>query len=135
MIRQAAILFGVPVLLASLAAIPLAQWRGPHQWLCAGVALGLTVPAGLVTLIATQRLGKASPYGYLVAMVLGTVTRLFVGLGGAIVVFFAAGNTFRTEPISFLGWVLGAYLITLTVEMALLGRAAFNRGEQRPEGQ
>lgn len=121
MIRQAAILFGVPVVLAVLVAVPLAQWRGPYQWLCAGVALGLTVPVGIVTLVVAKRLGKASPYGQITAMFLGTFVRLVVGFGGAVVVFFAAGDTFRAEPISFLGWVLGAYLTTLVVEIVLLG--------------
>ena len=37
MIRRAAILLGVPVLLAVAFAIPLGLWRGEYQWLCAGV--------------------------------------------------------------------------------------------------
>ncbi|MFO0826246.1 MAG: hypothetical protein U0792_24525 [Gemmataceae bacterium] len=130
MIRQAAILLGVPVLLAVLVAVPLSQWLGPHQWLCAGVALGLTVPVGLLTLIAAHRFGNASPYGKIAAMFVGTFARLFFGFGGAVVVFFAAGQTFRAEPVSFLGWVLGAYLTTLSVEIALLGSG---QAKSKPE--
>jgi predicted benzoate:H+ symporter BenE len=63
-----------------------------------------------------------------VALVLGTVVRLLVGFGGAVVVFFAAGDTFRAEPISFWAWVLGTYLVTLVVEMVLLSRSG---GDQK----
>src|SRR5204862_7564423 len=86
--RRAAILAGVPVLLAVLVAVPLGLWRGPYQWLCAAVALGLTVTPGVATLVLAERLGKASAYGRVVALVLGTVVRLAVGFGGAALVFF-----------------------------------------------
>ena len=112
-------LAGVPLLLAVMVVVPLGVWRGPYQWLCAAVALGLTVPPGLATLVLTERLAK-SPLGSVVALVLGPVVRLLVGFGGAVVVFYAAGDTFRAEPVSFWAWVLGCYLVTLAVEMAVL---------------
>lgn len=123
MIRRAAILLGVPVLLAGLVAVPLGLWRGGYQWLCAGVAVGLIVPAGVVTLVLADRLSRGSAFGSLVALVAGTAVRLAVGFGGAVAVFFASGPTFRTDPISFCGWVLGVYLTTLAVETVLLARA------------
>jgi len=125
-IRQVAILFGVPVLIAVLVAAPLAQWRGPYQWLCATVALGLTVPVGIATLVIAHRMSKASPFGQIAAMFLGTFVRMVVGFGGAVVVFLAAGDTFRGEPLVFFGWVLGAYLVNLIVEIALLGSQNMN---------
>jgi hypothetical protein len=121
-IRRGEILLGLPVLLVGLVAVPLGLWRGPHQWLCAGVALALTVTPGLVTLVLSDRLAKGSPYGAITALFLGTFVRLGVGFGGALVVFLAAGDTFRRDPVSFWGWVLGAYLTTLAVETAMLGR-------------
>ena len=126
--RRAAILLGVPVAVATLVAVPLGLWRGPYQWLCAAVALALTVTPGLLTLLLTVRLSK-SPAGQVVSLVLGTGVRLLVGFGGAVVVFFAAGDTFRAEPISFWAWVLGTYLVTLLVEMALLSRGLGKAGE------
>ncbi|MCE9563717.1 MAG: hypothetical protein K8U57_16875 [Planctomycetes bacterium] len=130
MIRQAAILLGVPVLIVALVAVPLAQWRGSYQWLCAGVALGLTVPVGIATLLLAGRMSKASAYGQIAAMFLGTFVRLVVGFGGAVAVFFAAGDTFRGEPLAFFAWVLGAYLLNLIVEIALLGSQAMNGKKQ-----
>ena len=121
MIRRAAILLGVPLGSAVLAAVPLGLWRGSYQWLCAAVAVGLVVPAGLVTLLVAERLGKSSAYGRVAAVFLGTFVRLLVGFGGAVVVFLATKPTFHTDPISFWLWVLGVYLTTLVVETVLLG--------------
>ena len=122
MIRQAAILLGLPILIVGLVATPLGLLRGSYQWLCAGVAVGLTVPAGLVTLLATAWLKKTSPFGRVIAVFLGTFVRLVVGFGGGLLVFFASGPTFRVDPVSFWLWLMGVYLITLAVEMVLLVR-------------
>ena len=122
MIRQAVILLGLPILIVGLVATPLGLLRGPYQWLCSGIALGLTVPAGLVTLVARQRISKTSPYGKVVSLFLGTFVRLVVGFGGGVLVFFASGPTFRVDPVSFWLWLMGVYLITLAVEMVLLVR-------------
>ena len=122
MIRRAAILAGVSVALVAVVALPLGLWKGEYQWLCAGIALALVVPPGVVTLILAERLGRGSPYGALLAVVLGTFGRLFVGFGGAAVVFFASNPTFHGDPISYWGWVLGAYLATLLTETVLLAR-------------
>lgn len=125
MTRRAAILLGVPLAVIGLFAVPLGLWRGPYQWLCAGVAAGLTVPPGVVTLVLAERLAKKSPYLVVAALFLGTFVRMAVGFGGAVVVFLAAGDTFRAGPVSFWAWVLGAYLTTLAVEIALLsGKSA-----------
>jgi hypothetical protein len=121
-IWRAAILLFTPVLLLGIAAIPLGYWRGSHQWLCCAVAIGLTVPAGVVTLLATAWLDNTSPYGRVVSLFVGTFVRLVIGFGGGVLVFFAAGETFRGDPVSFWIWLLCAYLITLTLEMVLLVR-------------
>ena len=123
MIRRAAILLGVPVLLAAAVAVPLGVWRGEYQWLCAGVALALVVPPGLVTLILAERLAKTSAFGPLLALAVGTALRLAVGFGGAVVVFLVSKPTFHADPLAYFGWVLGVYLVTLVVETALLARA------------
>jgi hypothetical protein len=125
-IRRALLLVGITLGLAAAVAVPLGWWRGPYQWLCAAVALGLTVPPGLFTLLVAERLGRGTPAARVLAVVLGTVVRLAVGFGGGAVVFLAAGPTFRTDPISFWLWVLFAYLVTLVIETSLLsgGRTA-----------
>ncbi len=124
MIRRAAILVSIPVIIAALITVPLGVWKGDHHWLCAAVALALTVPAGLITLILAERLSRTSPYGNVVAMAVGTFTRVVVGFGGAAIVFLLSGDTFRTNPLSYWAWILGMYLVTLTVEIALLSSPA-----------
>jgi hypothetical protein len=136
--RRAAILLGVPAVLAALVAVPLGMVRGPIHWLSAAVATALTVTPGIITLVLADRLARASPLGRIAALVLGPVVRLVVGFGGAVAVFFAAGDTFRTEPVVFWGWLLGIYLVTLIVETVLLGRSqetGVRRQESGDRGQ
>jgi hypothetical protein len=121
-IRQAAILVCLPILILGFVAVPLGYLLGPYQWLCCGIAVGLTVPAGLLILLATRWLNHQSPYGRVVALVLGTFVRLLIGFGGGVLLFVAAGTTFRMEPISYWLWLLGAYLVSLTIETILLVR-------------
>lgn len=133
MIARAAILLGVPVLFAILVAIPLGMWRGPYQWLCAAVAVGLVVPPGLITLFVAERMGKSSAYGRVGAVFLGTAVRLLVGYGGGALVFLLAKPTFHGDPISYWLWVLGVYLTTLIVETVLLAKnlaVGANSGER-----
>lgn len=120
MIRRAAILLGVPVLLAAAFAIPLGLWRGEYQWLCAAVAVALVVPPGLVTLVLAERFSRTSLFGPLLALGVGTAVRLAVGFGGAVLVFLLSRPTFHVDPISYWGWVLGIYLTTLVTETVLL---------------
>jgi hypothetical protein len=122
--RRAAVLLGVPVLLAIVAAVPLGLWRGPYQWLCAAVALAVVVPPGLVTLLLVERMSRGSPYGQVGALVLGTCVRLLVGFGGAAAIFLLARPTFQADAISFWIWLLGVYLTTLIVETVLLSDAS-----------
>jgi hypothetical protein len=118
--RRGAILLGVPMLVASLAAGPLSLWRGDYQLLCAVVAVGLVVPPGVVTLLVADRFGKSSAYGRVGAVFLGTFVRLVVGFGGAVLVFQINKQTFQSDAISFWLWILGVYLTTLVVETVLL---------------
>jgi hypothetical protein len=121
-IGRATILLFTPILLLGMAAIPLGLVRGSYQWVCFGVAVGLTVPAGLLILFATGWINNSSPYGRVLSLFVGTFVRLLVGFGGGVVVFFAAGPTFRADPVSFWVWLLCAYLIALISEMVLLVR-------------
>ncbi len=120
MIRRAAILLGVPLLLAVLLAVPLGLWRGEYQWLCAGVAVALVVPPGLVTLVLADRLAKTSIFGPLMALGIGTAVRMVAGFGGSVAVFLLCKPTFHADPFSYFGWVLGTYLTTLVTETVLL---------------
>lgn len=121
--RRAAVLLGVPVLLATIVALPLGLWRGTHHWLFAAVAVGLVVWPGVVTLVAIERLRRGSAASQVAALVLGTAVRLVAGFGGAVLVFVLSKPTFHGDAIGFWMWVLGVYLATLIVETALLARA------------
>lgn len=135
MIRRALLLLAVPLGLAAAIAAPLGLWRGAYQWLCAAVAVGLTVPPGLVTLVLAERLGKANPASRVLAVVVGTFVRLAAGFVGGVLVFLAAGPTFRADPVSFWLWVLGLYLTTLVLETTLLaGRRGQPDGAEHPRG-
>jgi hypothetical protein len=122
--RRIAILLGVPVVLAVLVAVPLVLVRGEYQLLCAAVAVGLVVPPGLVTLVLAEKLSRASLFGPLLALAIGTAIRLLVGFGGGAAVFLLSEPTFHDEPLSYFGWLLGVYLVTLATETALLARPA-----------
>jgi len=124
--RRALILLGVPVLLAALVALPLGLVKGEYQWLCAGIAVGLVVPPGLVALLLAEKLSRAFVFGPLLAIAIGTAVRVGFGFGGAVAVFLTSKPTFERDPISFLGWLLGVYLTTLVVETALLVRIRAN---------
>jgi hypothetical protein len=129
-------LVGLTITIAAVVAVPLGLWRGPYQWLCAAVAVALTVTPGVIALALAERLGRGTPAARVLAVVVGTVVRLGVGFGGGVVVFLAAGPTFRSDPISFWLWVLFAYLVTLVIETLLLAgdRRAADAPQSRPEG-
>lgn len=120
MIRPTAILLGIPVLLVALVAVPVGLWKGEYQWLCAGVALALVIPPGVVTLVAAHYLAKMSIFGPLLALGVGTAVRVAVGFGGAVLVFAISKPTFHADPLSYCAWVLGTYLVALVVETVLL---------------
>lgn len=122
--RRAAMLLGVPTLVAVLASVPLGLWRGPYQWMCAAIAVGLVVPPGVVTLIMAERLARSSVFGPLLALVIGTFGRIAIGFGGAVVVFLASKPTFHADPVSYWVWILGVYLTTLLVETIQLANRA-----------
>lgn len=128
MIRRGAILLGVPIVLAVLVAVPLGLWRGEYQWLCAAIAVGLVVPPGLLTLILADKLGRMSVFGPLLALAIGTALRLAVGFGGAVVVFLLGKPTFGADPMSYFGWLLGVYLVTLATETTLLAKSVTRPG-------
>jgi hypothetical protein len=126
--RRAAILLGTCAAVVVPVALVLGLWRGSHHWLSAVVALALTATPAVITLLIADRLAKGSPFARIAALVLGPIVRLVVGFGGAVAVFYGAGDTFRAEPVVFWSWILGTYLLTLIVETVLLGRQVGNQG-------
>jgi hypothetical protein len=121
-IRRVVILVSVSVAVAVAVALPLGLWRGEYQWLCAAVALALVLAPGVVALFVTERFERVSVYGPLLGLVVGTFGRVLVGFGGAVAVFLLSKPTFHADPISYWGWVLGAYLVALLIETVLLAQ-------------
>jgi hypothetical protein len=119
-IRRIAILIGVSAGGAALAAVPLGLRYGEYQWWCAGIAIGLVVPPGVLTLLLAGRLARGTHFGPLVALAMGTVVRLGISFGGGVAVFLANRSMVSSDPFSFLAWLLGVYLAALTVETVLL---------------
>lgn len=126
MIRRVVALIGVPVIVALVVALPLGLWRGPHHWLCATVAVGLTVLPGLATLVLAQQFVKW-PLGPVAVVFVGAFVRLGVGFGGAVGVFLASRPIFHADPWSYWLWVLGVYLVTLVLETVLLSKQVRQR--------
>jgi len=127
--RQLLLTLGVPLLVGAAVAIPVGLVRGPEQWGFAAVAFGLCVPPGLAVVLLSNYFIRTSPYGRVVAMVVGTFVRLAVGFGGGVAVFLLAGPDDRADKLAFWLWLLFAYLTTLAVETALFaGRQKTPRG-------
>ncbi len=132
--RQAAVLVlsGVIVLLAAL---PVGFVGGPVQWLAAAVAAGLCVPTAVGTFWLSRWLAARHPLGGVIGMLVGTIGRLVVALGGGAAVFFLSG-AFADAKVGFWLWLLFAYLATLLAETALLVRPspAVSGGPQGEKG-
>lgn len=137
MTRRALLLVALPAGVGLLVAVPAGLLVGPRQWAFAGLAFGLCVPPGVVTLVLADYLGPRSPFGGLLALMVGTAVRLVVGFGGALAVVFLAGVEDRADRLAFLAWVLGAYLTTLVAETVLLAQYRIGRtiGDDRAHDQ
>jgi len=98
----------------------------PLDWHLYGAAVG-GISCGLSAALSywlALKLLKIGPVGPLAAMVLGLVLRTTIGLGSSAIAFtvskgWTAG---ASDKIAFWLWVLGAYLLSLVVELVLLVR-------------
>jgi len=132
MIRKLLIAAGLPLAIGVLVAVPVGLIRGPAQWGFAGMAFGLCVLPGLAVVAVGEYLIRTSPFGRLLALVVGTFVRLVVVFGGGVVIFLLAGPVDRADRIAFWLWVLFAYLATLVVETALMA-GPLHRGKASAE--
>lgn len=86
------------------------------------------VPA-VVTLAWASRTVHGKPEEQLAAVLGGMMVRMVVVLGGGIALFFAVPVLHNA---AFWLWVLGFYLLTLVLEIALVLAALPRQGEPRP---
>lgn len=135
MIRSAILVVGLPLLVGAVAAVPAGLIRGPIQWQLAGIAFGLCVPPGLLVVFLADYLGRASPYGRVLAVFVGTFVRMAVGFGGGVLIFLAAGPQDRQDKVAFWLWLLFAYLVTLVVETIILSRTGIKPAEVPGDGR
>lgn len=119
MTRHLLIAIGVPLLIGSLAAVPLALTLGSNQWTFAAIAFGLCIVPGLAVVLLHDYLNRTSPYGPIIAMAAGTFIRLAFTFGGGAIAFFLIGFEERADKIAFWLWILFAYLTALAVETVL----------------
>ena len=133
MIRRLLIAAGVPLAVGAVVAVPVGLARGPAQWGFAAIAFGLCVPPGLIGLALGDYLIRASPFGRVLAVFVGTFVRLVVAFGGGVVVFLVAGPDDRPDRIAYWLWVLFAYLTTLGVETALFAGPLGRKGVVKAE--
>jgi len=119
-IRKLLLVAGLPLAIGVVVAVPVGLTCGSAQWDFAGMAFGLCVLPGLVVVALGEYFIRTSPYGRLLALVVGTFVRLMAAFGGGVVIFLLAGPSERADRIAFWLWVLFAYLATLVVETALM---------------
>lgn len=127
MIRNAAVLVGLPLAVGLLVAVPIGVMLGTQHWAFAAIAFGLTIPAGLLTLWIGEWLGGTSQYGRVIALFVGTFVRLVIGFGGGVIVFILIGLEERPDKIAYWFWILLAYLVTLGIETAVMAKATAPR--------
>ncbi|MCX8139598.1 MAG: hypothetical protein WHU94_05810 [Thermogemmata sp.] len=112
---------GWPLLVIGLLASGAAVGVDPrHAW-AAIVSLALILPPG-VAAVWLVRQWRGSPFGRVAAVVLGSTLRLLTGFGGGLVVFLLLRRPLDWDPLTFWGWLLGTYLVALTVETVVLAR-------------
>ena len=85
-----------------------------------GVALALTLPPAVATLIWAHAAWKNSPDLQLLAVLGGSGVRMAVALGLGAWLYFQYPQTFT---VVFWGWLLAFYLSLLAVEITILVRA------------
>lgn len=85
----------------------------------AGAALILVLPPGVMVLLCLRR-PNLSPYSRVGVVLLGSLLRLLLGVGGGLLVYRLLRQTTGWEPLIFWSWLLGTYLVALTVETIVL---------------
>lgn len=123
-VRSALVLLSL-VLLAWLAAVPLAgAWAGPSHLLAGTVAAGVCGLTSLLAVIFRQAVfSHCDPVFALASAVAIPVLRLAIVAAGAVVTA-ALIKALREEPLGFIAWLAGFYLLTLIADtwLTLKGR-------------
>jgi hypothetical protein len=97
------------------------------QLIAAAVAVGLCVPAAFGTFWLTRWLAARHPLGGVIGMLLGTMARLVIAIGGGMAVYFLT-DAVRGAGLGFWFWLLFTYLAALVAETVLLVRLTPTRG-------
>jgi hypothetical protein len=95
---------------------------GETAQMYAGVtAVVLCVVPACATVWGTGRLAEKTRYAGLISMAVGTAVRTFAVIVGGVAVYKIV-PVFRDAKYEFWCWVLGAYLVVLIAETAILAR-------------
>lgn len=94
-------------------------------WLISGAALALVMVPMFITLVLIQWALRGSPENQLLAVLGGTGIRMAVVSVAAILLYLEVPDLHRP---GFLYWVIGLYLVTLTLEVVLVVRELSSQG-------
>ncbi len=93
------------------------------------IAIGITLIPATITLVVYLLVKQKSPQIALFVALAGVMVRGLLSLGMG-VIFYALLVPVKEHPLELLGWGLGCYLLTLTIETVILYRL-----ESRPSPQ
>lgn len=93
------------------------------------IAIGITLIPAIMTLGVYLIVKKKSPQIAVFVVLAGVMVRGLLSLGGGGIFYLLVPNV-KEYPLVFLGWGLGCYLLTLTIETVILYRL-----ETRPSPQ
>lgn len=131
---RVAVLVAVTVVAWALAVPAAALLDSPGHWMAGSIAAvlcGIAAIGTLVMISATERRGTVVSLG---AVMVAPVLRIAVVMAAGFAIGLAVPQL-RAEPVRFVGWLLGFYLLTLIVETALvLPRAMKSPGTERTDG-
>jgi hypothetical protein len=94
---------------------------GESRGIAAGYAVLLCIPPACLTVWFAGWLAGRTKFAGILAMAVGTIVRAMVAVGGGAVVFLNV-DAVRDLRFEFWAWILGAYLITLATETAILAK-------------
>jgi hypothetical protein len=131
LLSRLAILIGGVVACWLLAAVPARYFGGDWAVAYSATAMLLCLIPAIATLIWGGWALARSPEQQLVMVLGGSGVRMFVALCGALALHRLI--PYFQEHEGFLFWVLGFYLVTLGLEMALLLNGSGNRRSDSAE--
>jgi hypothetical protein len=129
--RNVALLIGGVVALWAVSALPARALWGDEALVLSGIAALICLVPGVLTLVWCQKSIGGPPEQRLLAVMGGTMTRMFVVVAAGFLLYYAVPALH--EP-AFLIWVVVFYLVTLAIEVTLVVKE-LSATNPPPQGQ